>query len=296
MLVALAAGCGGRIDAGDTLVDASPPVDAAAPEASAPIDASPVETGPAPDAGFTPASLGNLALWLDATALVQLDGSGNVAAWGDRSTFGNDAAASPEYAPSLAPSAVNGQPAIHFDASSAVARYLLVVDSPSLRWGTGDYLVAVVGRFTNEPSDGLATGAASFFWKSTFPTGAGVSVVGNVPLANGTVSDGLILLEDASHYDYAKSAYHDGVAHLFVARRTAGSLELRVDGASVASSAESSPADVSAVGVPVSIGAVSFAYYRLFGDIAEIVALSGPSAPGDIDALESYFAQRYALP
>lgn len=299
LLVALGAACGGRLDADDASApDAAPAIEAAAPEASPPADASPIETGPAVDAGFTPASLPNLVLWLDASELVKLDGNGDVVGWGDRSSFGNDAAASPTYAPSFAASAIGGRPAVHFDAASAVARYLLVVDAPSLRWGTGDYLVAVVARFTNDPKDGLATGAASFFWKSTFQgqSGAGVSVLGNVPIANGTVTDGLVLLEDASHYDYAKTAYHDGVAHVFVARRAAGSLELRVDGASVASAVEKSPTDVSAAGVPVSIGAVSFAYYRLFGDIAEIVALGGASAPGDVDALESYFAERYGLP
>jgi hypothetical protein len=53
--------------------------------------------------------------------------------------------------------------------------------------------------------------------------------------------------------------------------------------------------DVSAAQTPVVIGSIATDYYRLFGDISEIVALKGTTAPSDIALLEAYFKTKYAL-
>jgi len=298
VLGAWATACGGKLElddagtvdaapAADAHVDATPPLDASAPDVAA------VETG----GPFTPASLANLVLWLDASHLVKTDTSGRVLGWGDQSSFKNDAAASISGAPTLLQTGIHGLASIHFDPSATAPLYMLIADSPSLRWGAGDFLVAVLARYTNNPANGYTTGAASFFFKSTFSgsSGSGVSLWGNVPLSNGSVADGLLMLEDAKTYAVDKTGYHDGVARLFVARRQAQTMDLRVNGATTATQAEPSSVDVSATGTPVIIGALAQTYYRIFGDVSEIVALKGATVPSDLAALESYFETKYGL-
>jgi hypothetical protein len=74
------------------------------------------------DAPFDPASMPGLALWLDATWGVEVDGdaaSGTVDVWRDRSNNGRDAfpAGSGTNAPSLVPAALAGKPVVHFAAA-----------------------------------------------------------------------------------------------------------------------------------------------------------------------------------
>jgi hypothetical protein len=290
--------CGGVISNDEhdaSVIDVAPQKEAAIDVSVVDVAASETST----DAGaVTPiAMLDNVVLWLDANALVKTDSGGHVTAWGDRSTSKNDALAASFYAPTLSASGIGGLPSIHFDASSTSPLYLEVADAPSLQWGQGDYLVAVVARFTNDPKSGPTTGAPNLFWKSSFQgqSGAGVSLWGNVPFANGTISDGLLLLEDSTRYVVDGTPRHDGVARAFMAIRSAGEMQLWVNGKKVAAQMESVPVDVSAPSEPVVIGALNLAYYRLFGDIAEIVACKGPTSSSDVDALAAYFQAKYSL-
>jgi hypothetical protein len=68
-----------------------------------------------------------LILWLKADAGVTTDGSGNVTQWNDQSGLSNTAISI--VTPTLVPSAVNGQPAVHFDGTS---QYMEVTHNQSL--------------------------------------------------------------------------------------------------------------------------------------------------------------------
>jgi hypothetical protein len=281
VLVALC-GCGGVLD----VSDASPP-----PPPPPPIDASIVDVGvpeiavvEASPGPFSPNSLDNLVLWLDASTLVTINTSGHVTGWGDRSKYSNAAGASSAGAPLVS---TGKTAAIHFDTSAM--QYLLIASAPSLELGTADYAIAFVARYTNVASDGVVSGAPNFFFKS------GLSVWGNVPLSNNTVNAGFLFLENATTYVSDPTSHSDGAFHLFVVRRTSQSLEIRVDGASTATAPEASAVDVSAPGEPVIIGAVSSAYYRILGDLAELVVLNAATSPADFSALETYFTTKYVL-
>jgi hypothetical protein len=290
-------GCGGiasvSLDGGGT--EAGPDVEiidaSTVPETST-SDVSVTETSGA----FTPASLSNLVLWLDATQLVMTDTSGNVASWGDLSSYKNNATAASYAAPTVLGSGIDGLASIHFG-SAQTPPSLQIADATSLQWGTGDFLVAIVARYTNDPANGDTTGAANFFWKSTFQgqSGSGVSFWGNVPLMGGTVVDGLLMLEDQQDYVFTSAAYNDDIARVFVARRSGSTMELRVNGTSTATQTQMTSVDVSAVGIPVVIGAIGYSYYQLLGDVAEVIALSGPTTPANVTLLETYLQTKYAL-
>jgi len=279
--------CGARTELGvidESWNDAGVTADSSLADTATPHDAA---------HGFTPRSLNNLVLWLDASQLVKLAPNGEVMAWGDLSSFQNDAQAATGFAPTLLQNGINDLSSIHFGASNSPLS-LTINDSTSLEWGTDDFVLAVVARFTNDPQ---ANSAANFYSKSTFlgQAGSGVEFWGNVCDLTNTITDGLLMRENYSTGVTAHVAYHDGVARAFLVRRAAGMMELRVNGASVATQSEWGPVDVSAPWTSVLIGADWGHYYPIFGDIAEIVGLKGPTSIGDLSALEAYLTAKYAL-
>jgi hypothetical protein len=257
---------------------------------------------------FDPSTVSGLALWLDAVTGVTQNG-GAVSKWADRTTNHNDASQSTSsQQPMLVATALNGLPVVHFnkDASNqgqnGAGNELLIADSTSLQWGTGDFYLLVVMRFDDNLDAGPERGVGLIYSKtssgSSFP---GVFFTANIPggLNNGNPpTTGLAFSTSfaAGNYVTTTNAYNNDAAHVFAVQRVGAKLDLRVDGASVASASSSSDNDLSTVGTGVRIGAdVSAQGIRFDGDIAEMIAVKGTLATTDRASLESYAKTKWGL-
>nr|PZN25748.1 MAG: hypothetical protein DIU78_09610 [Pseudomonadota bacterium] len=102
---------------------------------------------------------------------------------------------------------------------------------------------------------------------------------------------------DTEHYVLSTEAgFNDGILRLYSALRRGGStLELRVDGRSIAAAPIPSDFDVSSPNNPVRIGGQGNRDQALRGVIGEIVMIRGESAEQDLQALEAYFVDLYGL-
>lgn len=99
----------------------------------------PPDTGP----GWTPLDLPGLMVWLDASSVVAADGK--VAVWRDRSAWGHDFM-EPDLALRPAFIASESPPVVRFDGKVTRLGMRPAAQDPSLRRGTGDFVVAVVTR------------------------------------------------------------------------------------------------------------------------------------------------------
>lgn len=291
-------------DAGakDTGVNDTGAQDASADaQGDAPLD-SPTDTGPdvlMGDASFDPGGLSGLVLWLDAA---KANSSGKaLTTWPDRSSKKNDAAAGTlgadggtGTAPTVVPSSINALPAVRFTAAQAT--YAVVKDAASLQFGTGDYYIAVVAKFDNDPTSTTPIGC--FFCKADMSSG--VIFTGNdiAPMMSMPAA-GLTWAENAMTFLNAKGTYNDGTARLYEVQRVSGALTMSVAAASVATGTDSS-VDVSAAANDVFIG--SFVQggapspgLTLDGDIAEIIAVTGTLGSSDVLGVEAYLKAKYAL-
>lgn len=196
--------------------------------------------------------------------------------------------------------------AIHFDQGTTnqiSGNMLTILDNAdaSLQWGTGDFFVAIVGDYDNNPSNGQNLGVGNFFSKSLSPTSQGYTGVlfhGNVPTSTITPSLGLLFGTASVANDFVVSStqYNNGNPHLFALWRRGAKIDLLVDGASAASST-SSGVDVSNAKTVVRIGADGDAnLVRLDGDIGEIIAVKGALSQSDESGLASYLKTKWATP
>jgi hypothetical protein len=269
------------------------------------------------DAGnFNPANVLGLVLWLEADVsssitLVTPDaGPQKITKWTDQTTHHNDAAGVPQnFArnPSVKSSAINGLPAVHFNQTGVNAntgQMLTVLDNAdtSLQWGTGDFFVAVVGDFDNNPANGQNEGIGLFYSKAVFAGSntppVGLYLYGNFPSSTVTPSVGMIFATSNTANDFitTSNAYNNSTAHLFAIRRRGAKLDLLVDGASVATS-NSNTVDVTAAKSSVRIGADGDAnLFRLDGDIGEILAVKGVLSGTDEAGLTAYLKTKWATP
>ncbi len=238
------------------------------------------------------ASISGLVLWLDANKGVTTSGS-DISTWADQSTQGNDASAGSS-TPTLASSSINSLPAAHFVASSQ--QYISIADATSLEWGTGDYFVAVVAKFDNDPTGGITSGVGSLYTKIGVSSGV-VFFANSYDITAATFDKGLTNLEDTTTDLTYAASYNDGTARLYAVERASGTETLRVNGTQVASG--SSSVDVSESGVDVFIGS-GFASTKtllasLDGDIAEIIAVKGTLGGADLSTIETYLKTKYGL-
>ena len=280
--------------------------------ADAPFTEAAAESGPSADAAadgdasaFDPASLPGLVLWLDAASGVTQT-AGAVSAWSDRTSNHNDALQpTASLQPTLVASGIGGLPALHFnkDAGGSTAQgagqTLAIADGASLEWGTGDFYVVVVATSDNTLADGVERGVGLLFGKF----GAGTSATGVVLTINilspldPTDQSGLggDTSETAGNWVLTHTLYNDGTPHAFAFQRVGATLDLRVDGASVATG-PSDDGDVSAAGAPVQIGSgTAGQILRFDGNLAEVLAVRGALATADRTALEGYVLGKYGL-
>jgi hypothetical protein len=242
---------------------------------------------------WTPRSLAGLVLWLDGTKGVQTSG-GAVTSWEDQSGLANDATPSApgSSAPALVANAIGGAPAVRFDGASR----FVIPDDPSLQFGTGDFVVAVVARHTTPSDVGWGYGLLYIKYQVAFPF-TGPALVANYE--EGSTQIAAQLVYHQAVIGTAQEGLNDGQPRSLVMRRRAApglaSLELRLNGETSATSTGSAYAiDVSAPGRPVFVGGTPD-LQDIVGDIAEVVAVNGATSDADVAALECYLEAKYGL-
>ncbi len=263
---------------------------------------------------FNPALVPNLVLWLEAdvsaSITTQLTDAGvsKVTKWADQTTHHNDALGIAQFMtadPTVKSAAINSLPAMHFDqgtaANGSFGQQLTIQDNTdmSLQWGTGDFFVAIVGDYDNDPTKGSSLGVGDFYSKTNFgsPTVTGVAFFGNVP-GSTTPSTGLYFATEnsAGNFVTSSTAYNNGSPHLFALRRRSGQMDLLVDGTSVAS-VMGTNIDVTNAKNPTCIGAYGDpAFERLDGDIGEIMAVEGVLAASDEAGIDAYLKAKWNTP
>lgn len=265
--------------------------------------------------GFNPSTVLGLVLWLkgDLTSSIttQVTDAGvtKVARWADQTSHHNDANALNQFlssAPTIKNGAINSLPAVHFDqgtGNGSLGEMLTIADNAdtSLQWGMGDFFVVIVSDFDNNPSNGQQLGVGDFYSKLVGSGGsgfAGIAFYGNVPSSSVNPTAGLYFgtAATAGNFLTTGTAYNTGAPHMFALRRRSGTLDLIVDGTSVAN-ATGSNVDVSAMNATTCLGAHGNpAVYRLDGDIGEILAVKGVLASSDEAGIVGYLKGKWATP
>lgn len=268
----------------DATADSSPIVDAAADAlADSPTDS------PA-DAGFNLGTVPGLVLWLDGSKGVTADGNGKVSKWADQSGNGNDAVqATSAVQPTAVAQGINNKPSIRFttNPNSSPFPHLSVPDAASLRFGTADFFIAAVAKWSNTSSFGMivskqavASPFAGYAYYMSFPT---AGKAGGQLDANTNVGSTLANLNDNTPRQFAFA-------------RSGGTASIRINGVSDGTLSNTS-VNSDAMGVPLSIGGLagSNGLHPLQGDIAELVIVSGNLTSGNRDAIEAYLKAKYGL-
>jgi hypothetical protein len=282
VLVLLAAGCGSV----SSKPDASTHSDGPSVDSAGQVD-SPTQ--------FSPSQLPGLVLWLDASQAVTTSQS-KVSAWTDQSAS-NNSATQPTTAqqPTLVTGVINGHPVVRFDGASTA---LQIADAASLQWGTGDYVVEIVGSWKNGATSlGMLYAKAAY----TTPPYPGALVWANMQGTSDSTALGAANESTSGYYvTGATMNLNDGTPRLYAARRYGGTnLEVRVNGVSDQSVVLPAATDVSATGNPAYIGGhpqnTTSVIQPLDGDIAEVVAVHGSLTTAQLSALETYLKTKYGL-
>jgi hypothetical protein len=289
--VAIAVACGSSSSGDDDGLQPGSGSDAASDSTSSGGDGSKIGDGATPiDAGWSPANLAGLVLWLDAARGVTENGA-TVSAWADQSSAKNNASAAPKE-PAVVNAGIGGLPAMHFDGGGA---YFSITDSASLQWATGDFLIEAVGR-CGPPGLGLLEGVYSKDLDFMTP---GIRL--NVTLSGPDAGVAVAKISEAIFVQGGVSHAFDMTPHRYVARRIGTMLQVSADGAVVGTVDAGATTDTSAIGAPALVGtralvadaAPSDQFWN--GDIAEIVAVKGTTSDADALLLDTYLKQKYGL-
>jgi hypothetical protein len=250
------------------------------------------------DASWSPADLSGLVLWLDAHVGLAYVPATSLVSWRDQSTYHNNAIGSA----SIDPAAINGHPAVHFDGDfDSSTAYLNVVDAPSLRWGTVSFTVAAVLEHTTPTDAPHRVGAIySKQWESEIPF-TGVSLWGNTYTNSGLLAE--LANSGDAEVSTSRTGFNDGVPFVVVLYRAAASSEpdggasmtLFVNGADAgAGTGRAYGIDVTTTAYPARIGGTQYGQ-NLRGDIAEVVALRGSRTDKELQQLQTYLMNKYAI-
>jgi hypothetical protein len=241
---------------------------------------------PDPDTGWTPDALAGLSLWLDSKNLAIVDGG---IVWKDRSPSNADADAIGNV--SIAHDAIGHRRAAHVDFG-----YLRVTDRPSLQFGTGDFLVALVARHTTRADSEWRYGILFSKQNTNDSPYFGASIIGNNGLGVGC------LLAQVSGYDWISTPgtdYNKGIPFVALLVRSTlqetSSLALRVNGSeTIKHNGAGFGVDVSEIGHPITIGGTARAQ-SIAGDVAEVIVVRDTSSDDDINHIEAYLLAKYQL-
>jgi hypothetical protein len=248
------------------------------------------------DSGGGIGGVPGLVLWLNGGAGVTHDPATNrVSRWADQSGNRNDAVPPGDgNAPTYAAQSINHQPGVHFGLIGIPN--LTIADSSSLKWGTGDFVVAAVVTFKNPIGLNNPDGTPCFFAKAANATGVGngITLLGNSEAGAG--ASGRIAQSNGTARSVRVLApLNNGTPHAIALRRNADILELRVDGAVAATTTGAKSIDIStdqAAAIGSLFGGQAF---RVDGDIDEVVAVTGTGATSHLGVVESYLIAKYGL-
>jgi ribosomal protein L31 len=267
------------------------PTDALMPDARD-LDASMADTSPADGpVAFNPGKIPGLVLWLDAQDDARFTTSGGkVTGWADKSTATNDAhsVAIGGSEPTRMLSATLGKQVVHF---TGPAQVLAVNDNATLYFhDTDDFVIAFVASYTH-------VGQGGFVAKSGFPNNGDGFIFFTATTGNPCFTINNVCGE---------FPVTTGVFHRFVARRTAGGLELHtsVDGVEVKVRNLAAAVDVSEPTHPLYIGAdrinAGVVSEGMTGDIAEVLIYHSPgldagASAADLSAVDQYLKAKWGL-
>jgi len=165
-----------------------------------------------------------------------------------------------------------------------------MADKTSLQWGTGDFAVFTVLRFTQV----LNYQFAIIYEKveDNDPFNGPQLYVTLQP--NSRFSMGINNLTRMPSTD---AGYEDNKVHMAMLRRTGNSLDMRVDGAATGSPiADAGVVDVSASRSAALIGANRTGEIQLLvGDIATVIGIPHTVSDADVAQVEAYLKERYGL-
>jgi hypothetical protein len=277
---------------------------------------------PVPDAGeneasapWSPSLLSGLALWLDGQKGLSLAAAGADAGdagpsvlWLDQSGHGNNA--SGFGSPAISGAALHGKQAVHFGGATD---YLLVSDSASLQWGTGDFVVALVVQHTTFQNDaGTVYGTLYSKQIADVSPFGGVGLFANTPSRTSAI---LAQLSTAAQLTSDTAGYNNGTPFVVLMHRSVsaadagspadagidaaaasvGSLGIVINGLDAgANSGVGYARDVSAVGYAARIGGTQYGQ-DMTGDIAEVIGVQGAVSDADLQKLEAYLKAKYGL-
>lgn len=256
-----------------------------------------------------------LALWLDADDTATMEFQNNrMMGWKDKSSFHNDADVvytDMQTAP-LQIEQMHGRVVIRMTGVVENAGLFKVADKPSVRFQTGDFLVAVIGAYHNTPGMNEWTNRAMLFGKveGSWPLWGPV-LMGNAynrPLADGGVNipesaifGGVKTFVDPNPGAFSVTdGWNDDKLHFFAMRKVSadGNMYVHTDD-QVASGPIDVKRDVSAIGSPIVIGGNIAMNYCCFsamaGVLAEVVVVKGTIDNAQVDALEAYAKAKYQL-
>jgi hypothetical protein len=255
--------------------------------------------------GFSVASVTGLVLWLDAAKGVTATGS-VVSAWADQSGQSNNAAEGRAgLQPAVAMAGINNLPVVHFSANpqGTSGNDLIIAASASLGWGTGDFLVEVVARYDNAPAAGAAEATAGYgmlygnIFGQPIDSATGLGLYANAPpLGTAAATSGFLGFVTGGGATSTGTGYNDDMPHAFAMQRSGTTLTVRLDGAVAGTQTIASGTNVGA-NTGAHLGGIENAGdQRLDGDIAELVAVEGTIASGDLAGIEGYLKAKYDLP
>lgn len=277
-----------------------PPVDSGA-DTNVGVDAggdvTPNPDSSLPDAGqITPAALGlRLAFWYTPGSLA----SGAITSWKDEGPNANDAVAdltACQYQPDVG-QGPNGLKAAEF-AATTQARCVKIPDAASLKWGTGDYLVVVVAKYTNSLAGGVARGAGTFYSKGTGSTG--IALIGNYSSDLTTPIETTLMTTFTTTRlkGSTLTPYNDGAWRIYGVRRKGQTVELYVNSTTPENTVGFATADVSsdqAAYIGRLLGPGNTTYF-LEGAIAEMIgAGKAPITDQERDGIFAYLKAKYKL-
>lgn len=250
-----------------------------------------------------------LALWLKADVGVTSN-AGIVSAWADQSGNNNNATETRVgLQPTLiSPGITTALPSVHFASVpcstngcvGGQGNDLLIGDSPTLEWGTTDFLVEVVARYTNDPAsvnhDAFGALYISIYGPPNTAT-TGLGLYGNVFMEPGDLATSSAMEAYVWNQPAAISSgtgYNNDMPHVFGMQRVGTTLSVRIDGASVGSQAIAS-VDTGKTGGRLG-GCENATAQRLEGDIGEVIAVKGTVAAEDLAGVEGYLKARWGTP